>query len=506
MNTQRDNVKAGLFVLVGIVLAVAVIIILADFGAFFASEQKIRVYYALNDGLQGLKPGARVNLGGQPVGEVVAIDDYTRPGGDHVEGKIVTLSVPARYRVYWTAHIEVEKPPLGTNTTMNIANVGDKALLTAEILPDGTQVLKETVVPFYDNNQPIPEPVYRQAFPERRDGLAADSPMRPLPPGTIPGQIAGTTLTKSLTQDIGIGELQRRQIAEMIDDFHLVADNLREMSKDLRKVTGTLGEKSASVGEILDNVNAASASLKKEVPEIAAQAKATLGKADGIFEDARLAMADVKAAVKDARDVVADAKQRSQKWFGDIDAVTAAANEGVSRLRDLIKEKSPAVGESIDNLQMITRTVKEKTLVQIESALDKANSALENTRVATDEVKSLVIGQRPVLERFFANGQLMSAQLKLAAIEVRRSPWRLLYSPDEKELETDNLYDAARSFALAASTLDAAADSLRTMTAKDPNNAAQIKRMLDDLEKLYVKYKDAENHFWQALKDRPKPK
>lgn len=506
MNPQRDNVKAGLFVLVGIVLAVSVIFILADFGALFAREQRVRVYYALNDGLQGLKPGARVNLGGQPVGEVVSIDDYTAPNVDHVEGKIVTMSIPARYRIYWTARIEVEKPPLGTNTTMNIASVGDKTLLTPELLPDGLQVLREFAVPFYDVNQDIPPQVYRLAFPERRDGLADDSPMRQLPTGTIPGQIAGTTLTKSLTQDIGIGEQQRRQIAEILTDVRVLAANLREMSGDLRKVTSTLGGKSASVGEIIDNINAATASLKKEVPEIAMQAKTTLGKADTIVEDAKLAMADVKAAVKDAREVVADVKQRSQKWLGDIDAVTTAANEGVGRLRDLIKEKSPAVSESIDNLQMITRTVKEKTLVQIESALDKANSALENVRVVTDEAKGFVIGQRPVLERFVANAQLMSAQLKLAAIEVRRSPWRLLYSPDEKELETDNLYDAARSFALAASTLDAAADSLRTMQAKDPNNAAQIKRMLDDLEKLYGKYKEAEDHFWQALKDRPQPK
>jgi hypothetical protein len=115
------------------------------------------------------------------------------------------------------------------------------------------------------------------------------------------------------------------------------------------------------------------------------------------------------------------------------------------------------------------------------------------------------VGQRPVLERMVANLQLSADQLKLATIEIRRSPWRLLYKPDEKELETDNLYDAARSFALAAGTLDAATQSLQAVAEKTPNDQAKIEEMVKHLEALYERFEEAEAEFWKALKDNPGP-
>lgn len=98
-----------------------------------------------------------------------------------------------------------------------------------------------------------------------------------------------------------------------------------------------------------------------------------------------------------------------------------------------------------------------------------------------------------------ANLQLTGDQLKLAAIEVRRSPWRLLYSPSKKELETDNLYDAARSFALAASTLEGSIASLKEVTADTPEDRARIEQMNAYLDKLYGRFREAEQAFWREL-------
>jgi hypothetical protein len=112
-----------------------------------------------------------------------------------------------------------------------------------------------------------------------------------------------------------------------------------------------------------------------------------------------------------------------------------------------------------------------------------------------------------VLERTIANFRLASDQIKLATIEVRRSPWRLLYSPTDKELATDQIYDAARSFSLAADALNSTADSLQAVLdrygnqvkAEDPN----FKLMLDNLRQTFEKFSQAENKFWEALKHTP---
>ena len=90
-------------------------------------------------------------------------------------------------------------------------------------------------------------------------------------------------------------------------------------------------------------------------------------------------------------------------------------------------------------------------------------------------------------------------QLKLAGIELRRAPWRLLYKPSDQELETDNLYDAARSFAQAAEALDATVHSLESVMDKGLADEAELQRRLDYLMRLFDRFQEAETSFWQAL-------
>ena len=482
MNPQRDNIKAGAFVLIGLTLAIAAIIILADPQSLFRKSQEVTIYYDLSDNLGGLKPGARVTMGGQPAGQVASIKHFNAAHGEaHVEGQLVTLSIPDNLTIHWDARIELERPPLGSNTTINIASVG---------MPKS---------PVYDASKMIPDALYRSAFPEMAidpDDKKAEGEMRPLPPGAIPGMVAGNTFTEDLIRDIGITETERIKIRRIVDHVEII-------TQDLTRLSGALGSRGGTVAQMIDNLEAATASLKKDVPEISETAKRTMAKVEGVVDKADTAMTKIDAAAADVKKLTGDVEQRSGKWLDNIDTVTSDAAAALASLRKLVAEKDPAVRRAIDNIEEITRSVREKTLRQIEVALDTATEAIENTRVATAEFKGLIISQRPVLERAIANAQLTTSQLKLAAIEVRRAPWRLLYTPEEKEIETDNIYDAARSFALAASTLDAAARSLQTVSDKDPQNKEQLKRMLDDLETLFTKFKDAEDEFWKALKDRP---
>ncbi len=489
MNPHRDNVKAGIFVLSGIVLAVAVIIVLSDFSSFFAKRQKVKVYYALSDGLQGLKPGARVTVGGQPAGEVVDIDDYvTAAEPDNIIGSIITIDLRSDVKLYWNARVELERPPLGSNTTMNIASVGsgrrydiDQKITLDDLLEHAAHL----------KGHPEENEIVKRQREENAARVLAI-----LPSGAIPGRIAGSALAEGFARNMGIEDRQRAQIQEIIE-------NTRAMTYDLRNLTAALGTRGATVAQAVDNIRDATGTLKDDLPAISAKVKGSLDKADRIIDDANAAVANLNAAAEDVKVVIADVRKHSGDWIKNIDSATKNADEAVTALRDLIKEKDPVVRAAIDNIHQVTKTASEATMKQIQETLVAANQAMENLRDATGEVKSLVIGQRPVLERAFANAGLTTAQLKLAAIEVRRSPWRLLYSPGDAELESDNLYDAARSFALAAATLDSAAQGLRAVAEKEPGNKEQLQRMLGDLEKLFGKYKEAEDEFWKALKARP---
>jgi hypothetical protein len=53
-------------------------------------------------------------------------------------------------------------------------------------------------------------------------------------------------------------------------------------------------------------------------------------------------------------------------------------------------------------------------------------------------------------------------------MEIRRSPWKILYQPNSDQVAHENLYEAARSFVLAAGDLRAAGESLRLVVERDP--------------------------------------
>jgi len=488
MNPQRDNVKAGLFLLVGLALAVTAVIVLSDFSGMFARYQNVRVYYALSDGLQGLKPGARVTLGGQPVGEVAEITDYAAQGGDgRIVGAVITIEMPARIKLYWNARIELEKPPLGSNTTMNIASVGAGKPYDPEAVIALTELVEH-----YPHLQPQPsdnEMVKQQRIEEAGRQLAL------LPPGTIPGRIAGSALTEGFARDIGIADRQRQEIQDIIK-------NTQVITSDFRNFSAALGKRGETFASSFDNIADLTAGLRKDVPPIMASAQQTVDKVGGVVDDARAAVADLRKAAEDVRVVIAQTRQHSEIWLAHIDAVAKNADEAVAQLHALIKDKDPVVRAALDNLAAVAKTASEKTMKQVEEALNSGSQAMKNLEKGTAGLRMFIDEQRPVLARAFANAGLTTAQLKLAAIEIRRSPWRLLYEPGDKELETDSLYDAARSFALAASTLDSAAQGLRAV-AQDPQNKEQVKPMLDHLEALFGKYKLAEEKFWKALGEKP---
>ncbi len=416
MTSERDNFKAGLFVIFGSLLALLAVWLLVDFNRLLEKTQTVTVRYGLSDGLQGLKEGAAVTIGDQPAGEVVAITDET--DDNRVTGKHIHFVIPRRYTLYRNASIVLAVPAIGTGTRLNIRSVGN-------------------------------EGVYQEG-------------------DVLEGDIAGTALTRNLVQDMGIEDLQRQQLKQ-----------------------------------IIANVQAVTLTLRDDLPVISTKVQAVL-------DDLRPLTEQANQAVADARAMIASARERSGPWFARIDSITLTPDESLTIARDLLADKDPTIRESLDNVQAATRDVRDvtarvkgQTMDQITEALGVAMRAVENMKVSTDEVRTLVVGQRPVLERALANAQLTTDQLKLAAIEIRRSPWRLLYKPSDTELESDNLYDAARSFAQAAGALDAAALSFRAVCADAGARDDRLTKMLEHLEQLYVEYEKAESRFWNALEGRP---
>ena len=119
--TTRDNILAGLFVVFGLALAVFVSFMLSEHKGL-GPTRTIVVRFPLEMGAPGIKPGSFVNLGGQKIGRVTSI--ATHPAQGASQAVDVRIEIPAGLELYPDAVVSLDRPLLGTLSSINISHVG----------------------------------------------------------------------------------------------------------------------------------------------------------------------------------------------------------------------------------------------------------------------------------------------------------------------------------------------------------------------------------------------
>ena len=114
------------------------------------------------------------------------------------------------------------------------------------------------------------------------------------------------------------------------------------------------------------------------------------------------------------------------------------------------------------------------------------------------QAASLMSTNRDNLDEMIDNMAIVSADLKATAKEIRRNPWRLIYKPAKEEVDTQNIFDAARSFANGAEQLDQALTKLKSV---DPEKVDPelLKRIQEHLDKTFERFSRAEQALWKAM-------
>lgn len=449
MSRERNNLKAGLFVVAGIVLVFVAIFVLSDFSKFVTKMQTVEIAFDIADGLHGLKTGADVTIGHVSTGAVTQIDDVMT--GDHITAKKVTFQIPAKYKIYENAVVQLDQPPLGSGTKLNIAFLG--------------------------------EPASKPGFHGASWAYEAGDP-------PLPGGLAASQLAEDFVKKLGIEEQQRRQIQGII--------------ANIEKLSAALGEDPRPIKDVITAIQKLTGSLAEDVPPITSALKRDVPPMTQALRK------DVPEITGKVSSIVSDVQTRSQGWWKNVESMLTGGDKAVGTINGVLDENRPVIASALkhadatmSNAEEVSSRFRQETIGKVNAALDTANKAVDDVKDMTGNLKSLVAAQRPVLERAIANARLVSDQLKLAAIEIRRSPWRLMYTPTTEELESDNIYDAARSFATAADSLNATADSLQSVLdrygsqvkADDPN----FKLMLDALRQTFEKFAKAEQQFFNAL-------
>ena len=111
----------------------------------------------------------------------------------------------------------------------------------------------------------------------------------------------------------------------------------------------------------------------------------------------------------------------------------------------------------------------------------------------------MVLDNKSKLDGIIASLKSTSDNLKYASMEIRHSPWRLLYQPKPEEMANLNLYDSVRQFAEGADSLDDAADALKDAVNDRNADPEDVKKLMDELNDSFAKFQSVQQTLWKQI-------
>jgi len=271
-----------------------------------------------------------------------------------------------------------------------------------------------------------------------------------------------------------LGADRAERAGEVVDYVHLIVRDATEFSEFLTTIPEEYHDR---IVPIFDDLRDTTANVRTTVGEFTGETwpqwqarvdsalvnvESATEKAERLMDDGRIVAADVRAVIEENRPHLLAAMENADQLTSDWLEVTAH--------------------------------VREEVLPHVTQMLDTGQDGLERAVAAIQRMREDYEGWSVTLGETLAAANLTGQQLKLASIELRRAPWKLLHRPSQRELEHELLYEAARTFALASADIKAASQSVQQVLDRygeeivdDADARERIQRSILDPVDNYIK-------------------
>ncbi len=430
----RNNVLAGIFVTVAVLLGLGVVMTLKQAWTWIESSHDYTLIFSVDDGVEGLTNGSEVRVGGVPMGKVQGVRTVANEAGvvDHIE---VAFTLSRDVTLYDNAVAKRVAPLLGNISIINFSSVGDPA--TGAVVPP--------------------------------DGELTAAP------------------------DLGIlatflGDDTAGGAKDIVSGVQRTIDNVEEFSEFLRDVPGDYDE---LVRPALTDARAIVGDAREDYGQWAERVNAAIDRGFEGVEAFSVAMEDVRAGVEENRPII---------------------REAVANMGEAVDVNRPKLDEVMDNALALSeesraalQDFRDVTVPKLNRGLDTAQTGLDDFAAVLDKVNEEYDVQIPGVRELLADARLAGQQLKLTTVEVRRSPWKLLYRPSTEELEYELLYEAVRTFALATADLKASVASMQRVLELHggDDDIAVLQTVRDHLEERFENYERAQQRMLDVLLVEP---
>lgn len=255
----------------------------------------------------------------------------------------------------------------------------------------------------------------------------------------------------------------------------------------------------ARIQAIIARIDRISEEVEPRVGSIMANADAAVADVRSITGDARKAWPEWEKRITDVLARIDKASEPFEQIVKNVSDTSVSIKDGVTQAQELLAKGKAAIDENrksldeiVENVRQLTGKANTEAYDKVLAAVKTAQDTLDSARSAAKQVDDLLVQKSPELSEIITNASLAANQLKLATVEIRSAPWRLLYQPTKKELENELLYNSVRQYSSAVGELRQAAEALRSVAERAESAGAGV-RPADKvtLDALNAKLKDA---------------
>jgi ABC-type transporter Mla subunit MlaD len=322
MAASANALRAGIFIVVSTLVALAVVIVVSDLERF-APKKKYIAVFTISEDIQGVKPGDEVRLGGLRVGAVrdVQFDDS---GAEPLVK--VTISLPTKYRLKQGASASVGGIIGGV--WVNIDSLGSGPELGELGQLDGTGGLISRLNRIAPDIERVVAEIETKIIPKAESTmeeyrlLAADARSQALPKATA-----------TLARSEEAATLVRDEVRKILDQYYAVTEQARAAAKNIGDFIGPGTDKPAGdFRSTMSNLAETTATARKELPEITERVKKILDQVNDrlpalreTIQDLRTAMTDTKEITASVRSVLTENRSRIDRIIAGVESTTENA-------------------------------------------------------------------------------------------------------------------------------------------------------------------------------------
>ncbi len=274
MTTDRNAFKAGLFIILSIVLILLVVVGITGIARLLEPYQQRVVYFKLTDDVSGLQIGDDVRIGGLKVGLVRSLEIEQTPVAGQKPLVAVKFQMPRRLVLKQGARIAVQGTLTGTSW-LNIEDMG-----TGQPLPDFATLIGAPGS-------------YAQVF-------------------NAVGEVAPEI--RDLVRDIRSSTLPKAN--ETLVTFKATGDRAGEAMVEVRDL---FGETKGDFRSTVANLNSATGTIKDKLPGLLENVNTVLVKVRASVDSAYAALDDIKQTMVHAREFAGGARSIVTQNRGKID-------------------------------------------------------------------------------------------------------------------------------------------------------------------------------------------